>query len=364
MGIAVYANGMSIACKAASGKSAAAMPDVCFTPPLTPATPPGVPIPYPNTAFASDTDQGSKTVMINGEEVMLKDKSVFKTSTGDEAGNAPKKGVVTSQIKGKVNFCAWSMDVKFEGENVPRHLDLTMHNEASLPANTPTWPYLDNMSAAAKLKACGDEMRAVETHCPNCESNSHQEKDCPDISSDKSKNAGFRNDECVKAKRCMLVPYKRQDNKKGGCCPGQTAHHIVPKHHFANVPGYNEGDAPCVCVEGHTWHRNDKSPFLDRDKTHPDMHDIQDAAERLAIDWVSDRISDDISVGSRSPDRAMNFAEARAAGITAHSQTFPDSDPKCSEKCLEAQINAYHKQKGVGVRDNHLLYTTPTGARD
>jgi hypothetical protein len=33
---------------------------------------------------------------------MLKDKSVFKTSTGDEAGSAPKKGVVTSKIKGKV----------------------------------------------------------------------------------------------------------------------------------------------------------------------------------------------------------------------------------------------------------------------
>src|SRR5580658_4988596 len=110
MGIAVFANGMSIACKAASGQSIAAFPDVCFTPPLTPATPPGVPIPYPNTGMASDTTDGSKTVQIGGEEVMLKNKSTFKTSTGDEAGSAPKKGVVTSKIKGKLNFCAWSMD--------------------------------------------------------------------------------------------------------------------------------------------------------------------------------------------------------------------------------------------------------------
>jgi hypothetical protein len=119
MGCEVYANGMSIACKAADGKTVAAFPDVCFTPPLTPATPPGVPIPYPNTAMASDTTDGSKTVQISGQEVMLKDKSCFKVSTGDEAGSAPKKGVVTSQIKGKANFCAWSMDVKFEAQTSP-----------------------------------------------------------------------------------------------------------------------------------------------------------------------------------------------------------------------------------------------------
>ena len=150
----VYANGMEIACKAAAGKSIAATPDVCFTPPLTPATPPGVPIPYPNTGMASDTTDGSKTVMISGQEVMLKDKSTFKQSTGDEAGNAPKKGVVTSKIKGKLNFFAWSMNVKFEGENVPRHLDLMGHNEASQPPNTPPWPYTSKMTSPAPLSPC------------------------------------------------------------------------------------------------------------------------------------------------------------------------------------------------------------------
>ena len=295
---------------------------------------------------------------------MLKDKSSFKQSTGDEAGNAPKKGVVTSQTKGKVNFSAWSMDVKFEGENVPRHLDITLHNEASLPANTPTWPYLDNMSTPGKLRACGDEMAAVEKNCPNCENNSHQDQDCPSMSSSKSKNSGYRNDPCVKAKRCMLVPYKRQDNKKGGCCPGQTAHHIVPKHHFADFPGYNEGDAPCVCAEGHSWHRNDDSPFNQQDKTHPDMHDIQDAGERMAINFVSDAIEDGQDVGGRTPSTAMNYDEARTNGLSAHAQTFSDCDPPCSEECLKAQIDAYHRQKSVGVRDGSLLHTAPTGAAE
>src|SRR5205823_14492911 len=79
----VYANGNEVSCKAADGKSICAFPDVCFTPPLTPATPPGVPIPYPNTGMASDTSGGSKTVQISGQEVMMKDSSYFKQSTGD-----------------------------------------------------------------------------------------------------------------------------------------------------------------------------------------------------------------------------------------------------------------------------------------
>src|SRR3954465_2362652 len=117
MGNEVYANGMEVSCKAGDGKSICAFPDVCFTPPQTPATPPGVPIPYPNTGMTSDTTDGSKTVQISGQEGMLKKSSYFKQSTGEEAGCAAKKGVVTSVNKGKVYFNAWSMDVMVEGEN-------------------------------------------------------------------------------------------------------------------------------------------------------------------------------------------------------------------------------------------------------
>src|SRR6185437_8068935 len=100
----VYANGREISCKSGSGKTICEFPDVCFTPPENPATPPGVPVPYPNTAFAKDSTDGSRSVKISGEEVMLKNKSYYKTSTGDEAGAAAKKGVVTSTNKGKAYF--------------------------------------------------------------------------------------------------------------------------------------------------------------------------------------------------------------------------------------------------------------------
>ena len=145
---------MRFSCKAASGKSIACMPDVCMTPPQTPATPPGVPVPYPNTAMASDASSGSKTVSISGQEVMLKDQSFFKTSTGDEAGSAPKKGVITSVNKGKAYFIAWSMNVKFEGENVVRHLDPTSHNHASSTFNAAPVTYLDAMTRADMPEGC------------------------------------------------------------------------------------------------------------------------------------------------------------------------------------------------------------------
>ena len=61
MGNQVYANNMEVSCKSADGKAVACFPDVCFTPPQTPATPPGVPIPYPNTGI-NPTEEGSQKV--------------------------------------------------------------------------------------------------------------------------------------------------------------------------------------------------------------------------------------------------------------------------------------------------------------
>lgn len=123
----VYANGREISAKADDNESICAMPDVCLSPPSPPAGP--VPIPYPNSAKASDTSDGSKTVKIGGKEIGLKDSSNYKKSTGDEgATKSLGMGVVTHTIQGKMLHGAWSMDVKVEGENVIRHLDLTTHN--------------------------------------------------------------------------------------------------------------------------------------------------------------------------------------------------------------------------------------------
>ena len=58
----VYANGREVSCKSGAGKSTAAFPDVCLTPPLSPADPARPALPYPNTGMVSDTWDGNKTV--------------------------------------------------------------------------------------------------------------------------------------------------------------------------------------------------------------------------------------------------------------------------------------------------------------
>lgn len=127
----INVNKRTVVHKSSSG-IANAFPDVCKTP--SPAGP--VPIPYPNIAQSTDTAQGSTSVKIDGNPIMLKG-STFATSTGDEAGSAG--GVVSSTIKGKAEFLNYSFDVKIEGKNVPRLGDMMLQNKQSSP-NTPPMP--------------------------------------------------------------------------------------------------------------------------------------------------------------------------------------------------------------------------------
>jgi hypothetical protein len=128
----VYANGMEVSAKKDANKSLAAMPDVCLSPPSPPAGP--LPIPYPNFSDASDTSDGSKSVLIGGAEVGLKNSSNYKKSKGDEAATRTLgMGVVTHTIQGKTKHAAWSFDVKVEDKNVIRHMDLTTHNHMNCP---------------------------------------------------------------------------------------------------------------------------------------------------------------------------------------------------------------------------------------
>jgi Domain of unknown function (DUF4150)/GHH signature containing HNH/Endo VII superfamily nuclease toxin 2 len=337
MGCEVYANNNMIACKAADGKTVAAFPDVCFSPPLTPATPPGVPIPYPNTAMASDTTDGSKTVMISGQEVMLKDKSCFKTSTGDEAGSAPKHGVVTSKIKGKANFCCWSMDVKFEGENVPRHLDLTGHNEASNPFNAPPWLYADKVAFEnSGGKVCEEEKRKAKDACSTSTVKRGRRRNC--------------SNECKEAQKCVLVPKK---DDKATCCPRDTTgHHLVEVHCFTPTAGRNEGerlggfsryndqDAPCVCA---SKPRHSGS--------HGILHSIQNQIEAsfnatgaVLKKWpgagpLIKRGGDE----RRPAESKWTYGQARDAGAFAHKTAFKH----CNAVCIQNQLDAYHNKCGV-----------------
>ena len=331
MGNDVFANGREVSCKSADGKSICAFPDVCMTPPENPATPPGVPVPYPNTGMAKDTTSGSKTVKVTDKEVMLKNKSYFKKSTGDEAGSAAKKGVVTSVNRGKVYFTSWSMDIKFEGENVVRHLDMTTHNHSSFPGNSPPWAYADSQAGVA-IKECEDEVVEAKTACAG----------------KKTHAAQCKSKKCRKAKRCLLVTYnqgKRTGAKtRTGCCTGEQPHHLVEAHCFYEVglrgdhasrvvkapPGkraYNDDDAPCVCADGPR-----------HAKEHGQYHAFQQKLE----------------AAHNKKRKAWSYKDARDTGVKAQKAV----NPQCRKECTKAQLDAYHKDR-CGLRENTRLRTDP-----
>jgi Domain of unknown function (DUF4150)/GHH signature containing HNH/Endo VII superfamily nuclease toxin 2 len=344
----VFANGREVACKAGAGKTICAMPDVCMTPPENPATPPGLPVPYPNTALASDTSDGSSSVQISGQEVMLKNKSFFKRSSGDEAGCAAKKGVVSSKNMGKVYFIDWSMDVKFEGENAVRHLDKTTNNHGSPTANEAIpWPFVDSMADGKIKDLCDKDKAKEEKACKEYKPAKKNGKDvCAvtglsgDFSSIKGNLTGAAKtasqNDCLAARRCRLVPYKASPEVNDGikgCCPAQTGDHIIPKSSFfkdsyggrpmTGWKPYKMEKAPCMCTEGgscsgthglrHTHHKS-TSPV--------------DNGTHVSFD-----------------DEAKHCAKGAKAVA-----------PNCSEACIEAQLKEGHK--GLGDQSKSVKHSS------
>ncbi|WP_298438901.1 DUF4150 domain-containing protein [Geobacter sp.] len=140
MGATVTANNQTVVHKD-SGGTLVTSPDVCNTQVGNAV----VPIPYVNTAKSADTAQGSTTVTMDGNPVMLKT-SVFSTSSGDEAGKIG--GISSGVTKGKAKFVTASNDVIVEGQPVGRRCDLMVSN-LSASGNTPPAALVQpNLSAA------------------------------------------------------------------------------------------------------------------------------------------------------------------------------------------------------------------------
>lgn len=210
----VFANGLEISGKAVDAKTIAAFPDVCFTPPQTPATPPGVPIPYPSFGMASDTENGTSNVFIGGKTVNIKNKSDEKKTSGTEAGCAPKKGIITSKNTGKKYFNSWSTDVKFEGEPVIRFTDLATHNHASPVGNAPPWPEIAKLMAGDT--SCSASYVELEGH-------PHEKSPCDYTAT------GKESEHTTQAAGLMA------DRSGGVAC--------------SKFPKYDQNKAPCICMD-------------------------------------------------------------------------------------------------------------------
>lgn len=349
----VFANGREISCKAADGQTICAFPDVCLSPPSPPAGP--LPIPYPNTGLASDTSGGSKSVRISGQEVMIKDSSFFKKSTGDEAATKSLgMGVITHTIQGKVYFTSWSMNVKVEDENAVRHEDLTTHNHNPATGQSPPWLHKDK-EAAKKTTVCADEKQAEKDACKKAKPNMVKVKRTRKVKGKKKKvtvqeQKGMKNcsKACKDAKACVLKPKK--EDKKFCCTPQTTGHHLVEVHCFTpaggrsakeRLPGfsrYDDNAAPCVCASE-----------ARSQGTHGILHAVQGAIEG-AYNSLKKQVRRAWPKAGRDGGPGVSkwtYAQAREAGVFAHKTAFPH----CNSECIRRQLDAYHKQE-VGCNES------------
>ncbi|MBJ6727003.1 DUF4150 domain-containing protein [Geomesophilobacter sediminis] len=129
MATTTQVNGQTVVHKTSEGVLIT-VPDTC----LTPVGPTLVPIPYTNVARSEDTQNGSQTVLVDGNPIMLKD-SCFSKSSG---GIGP--GVLSGTSNGRATFQNYSFDVKVEGRNVCRRLDVMTSNNGNTPPGRLTQP--------------------------------------------------------------------------------------------------------------------------------------------------------------------------------------------------------------------------------
>ena len=123
MPVTIAVDGLSLAHKGSNGIAMATIPDICKTP--SPGGP--IPIPYPNIAMSSDLANGTKTVKADGQMIAIKG-SEYSMSTGDEPGTVG--GVVSSTFKKEAKWILYSFDVKMDGKNACRLMDMmTMNHE-------------------------------------------------------------------------------------------------------------------------------------------------------------------------------------------------------------------------------------------
>ena len=143
---------------------------------------------------------------------------------------------------------------------------------------------------------------------------------------------------CIKARKCMLLPYKDTDKtaQGNGCCPGQTGHHVLPGAMFYNYAPethpktgkvsmkkagqrdcwkkYKHGDAPTICLEGTTNRATNGSHGL---------------AHKVTNELIRDHRS--------SPDMSYETASGEISKLLG-------TPFGCNPDCIKAQLDAYYKK--------------------
>ncbi|MDR2153824.1 MAG: hypothetical protein LBE78_02175 [Burkholderiaceae bacterium] len=134
---------------------------------------------------------------------------------------------------------------------------------------------------------------------------------------------------CVKARRCILVPFRETGApaalRGNGCCPGQTGHHILPEAMFKECKNYKHRQAPTMCVEGAN----------NSHATHGEAH-VELSNQLKDIKYKN---------GKPVPfGKPITVEKAIAAGVESIQRVFPESF--CQKACLKAQLRAFYTKLG------------------
>jgi hypothetical protein len=194
------------------------------------------------------------------------------------------------------------MDVKIEGENVVRNLDIGTHNHASQVGNAPPWPFL---AEAAPPRGVDDS-------------------------------------------KCKLVTYKPD----GQCPEGQTPHHCVPDHCF------RQRAVPRLAADGVSFMRDAKNRLIsDEGPRFPAASDPKKPMEHKdglcvcvagegkvaehgrihkLFDWAEQNLGE-----TGSPKNAATIGQLENAA--AHSVARVTG---CDPQKLKDQMRDHHQKKG------------------
>lgn len=122
-------------------------------------------------------------------------------------------------------------------------------------------------------------------------------------------------------------------DQKDGCCPGQRAHHVIPKSRVSNCQGYDHNKAPTVCVEGGN-----------NSGTHGKLH------------MATDKNTEDMVYGiyEHSPS-ANKEPSSMASAIEASAQAM-SKEFGCDKTCIKRELDKFYRKlcpNGVVLKDRN-----------
>jgi len=159
---------------------------------------------------------------------------------------------------------------------------------------------------------------------------------------------------CLKSKRCEMSPYKKSEasvypsgqgknkspmdtllklDQPDGCCPGQQAHHVIPKSKVKDCPGYDNNKAPTVCLEGGN-----------NNGTHGKLHKTTDENTQLIVD------------GEYKKNPAVNKTPASMDATIEASAQAMNKEFGCDKECVTKELKKFYKKlcsNGVALKDRN-----------